>query len=292
MTDDIPTYVAKKQLRITGWKLTAEPLPLEWKDGAPKVSATHNTDWVNRRFFVLCLINWESLKGKGLNALPTDKPHAYYKLLLTAAEPAKVQLTLSNKEYLSICNVGPVPEPMLAIHDHEHDDIEMGNAVESDHCDLPPAKRQRTSKAKASPALASEGSSSSSSAAVPDQEEVPSVQQGFNSKSGVFISASEVVLEKHLKRGEKGSYCRLIVPCLAHIGCKKRRNVDTESGLLGVREALAFLAHWSIASSSYSDKTHIKFQPRCVANDAAAVATGMEFVEGDIEELARQVTEF
>ena len=292
MEDDVPTYVAMRQLRIKGWELTNDSLPLEWKDGLPKVSATRKTDWVNRRFFFLCLINWESLKGRGLNALPTDKPHAYYKLLLKAAEPAQVTLTLTNKEYLSICNVGPVPEPVLALDDQEHEDIEMDNAVASDEFDLPPAKRQRTTKAQASPALADEGSSSSSSAPLPEQEEVPPVQQGFSSFSGVFISSSEVVLEKHLKRGEKGSYCRLIVPCLAHIGCKKRRNVDTEKGLLGVKEALAFLAHWSSSSSSYSDKTHIKFQPRQVVNDAAAVDSGMEFVFGDIEELARQVREF
>jgi hypothetical protein len=281
-----------KKLKSQGWKMNGEQLPLEWKDGQPKVSATENTDWVNRRFFFLCLLDWESLKERGLNALPTNKPHAYYKLVLKAAEPANVQLTLSNAEYLSICNVGPVPEPMLALHDHEHEDIEMEDARESDHIDLPPAKRRRTIKAQASPALAVGGSSSSSSAPVPEQEEVPSVQQGFTVKSGVFISGCEVGLEKHLKRGEKGSYCRLIVPCLAHMGCKKRRNVHTEKGLLGVKEALAFLAHWSIASSSFSDKTHVKFQARCVANDAAALAKGMEFVEGDIEELVRQAMDF
>ena len=51
MTDDIPTYVAVKKLKSQGWEMAGERLPLEWKDGEPKVSATENTDWVNRRFF-------------------------------------------------------------------------------------------------------------------------------------------------------------------------------------------------------------------------------------------------
>ena len=283
------------QLQNKGWKLSEEPLPLEWKDGGSKIHATRTTDFVNRRFFFLCLLNWESLKARGLNALPTDRPHAYYKLLLTAAEPANVLMSLSNKEYLSICDVGPAPEPFLSVNDHERECVEMQSEGE-DAFDLPPAKRQRMNIADSSPLIALPlqcPTDLTASSMPPEQEEVPSPQKGFNFKSGVFISSSQVVLEKHRKRGEKGAYCRLIVYCTAHTGCKKHRNINACKGLLGVKEALAFLAHWSNSSSSFSSsKEHVPFQPRPVVNDAQAIANGMELVEGNIGELARQVSEF
>ena len=148
MTDDVPTYIALKELYQRGFKATDDPLPLEWTDGAPQHLGSRNTDFVNRRFFLLCLVNWESLRDKGLTALPTDQPHAFHKILMKAAEPSRVPLKLSNAEYTAICNGGPIPEPVLPVEDFDDQDAieddRAALAIEDIVCVAPPAKRRRT----------------------------------------------------------------------------------------------------------------------------------------------------
>ena len=98
------------------------------------------------------------------------------------------------------------------------------------------------------------------------------------------------------ERGEKGAYSRFILACSRHIGsnaqsgktCKKHRNVNVSLGVQGVRESLAFLVAWAIASDR---EAHARFVPtRRMVTDA--LNNSMHFVSGDIERLASQVSDF
>ena len=98
-----------------------------------------------------------------------------------------------------------------------------------------------------------------------------------------------------MQRGEKGAYTRFIVACGSHTGpnaqsgktCKKHRNINVSLGVQGVRESLAFLVAWALASDS---EAHVQFQPsrRMLAD---ALDNSMHVVSGDIERLASQVSE-
>jgi hypothetical protein len=303
LTDDVPTFIALKELYRRGFRVTDEPLPLKWKDGEPQRLGSRKTDFVNRRFFLICLVNWGSLRDKGLIALPTNQPHAYYKLVMKAQEPAGIPLALCNSEYIAICDGGPVPEPVLPVEDFGEPD-----AVEDDSAPLPiddavarPAKRRRVvvqvvEEPDQVPDASSSSSSSSSSSCDGVEAMFQPARQGHNQATGVFIGSKQVFIEQHLKRGERGAYCRLILPCHMHTGanaqgsraCKKHRNVHVSLGVQGVRESLAFLVAWARASNM---ERHVRFQPskRMVTD---VLDNSMYLISGDIEQLASKVSEF
>ena len=303
MTDDVPTFVAMRELRLRGFKALDDPLPLQWSDGSPKNFGNWKTDFVNRRYFLLCLINWETLRDKGLTGLPTNQPHAFYKLLMKTPEPSKIPLKLSNAEYVSICDGGPMPEPVLPVDDFDEqeaieDDI-AALAIDDIVCVARPAKRRRTVTGR-SLAASSSTVVTVCSTVVTDPNEVSasasSVRKGHNQATGVFIGSKQVFLEQHLIRGQKGAYIRFILACSKHTGedvqsgksCKKHRNVDVSLGVQGVRESLAFLVAWALASNNGA---HSTFQvSRYMIDDA--LANSMHVVSGDIERLASQVNEF
>ena len=303
MTDDVPTFVALRELHRRGFRALDDPLPLEWSDGSPKHFGHWKTDFVNRRHFLMCLINWESLRDKGLTALPTNQPHAFYKLLMKAPEPSQIPLKLSNAEYISICDGGPIPQPVLPVEDFEEQEAIEDHiaALEIDDvvCVARPAKRRRTVTGR-SLAASSSTVVTVCSTEVTDPNEVSasasSVRQGHNQATGVFIGSKQVFLEQHLIRGQKGAYCRFILACSKHTGadvqsgksCKKHRNVDVSLGVQGVRESLAFLVAWALASNNGA---HSTFQVTS-AMLADALAHSMHVVSGDIERLASQVNEF
>jgi len=234
--------------------------------------------------------------------LPTDQPHAFYKLLLKAQEPSRVPLKLSNAEYTAICAGGPIPEPVLPVEDYDDQDAieddRAALAIEDAVCAAPPAKRRRTMTVEEPDASSSSARSSSSSSDTDPTEVIASasaVRQGHNQATGVFIGTKQVFLEQHLQRGEKGAYSRFIVACGRHTGsngqngktCKKHRKVDVSLGVQGVRESLAFLVAWAQASDR---EAHVKFQPsRRMVTDALDLS--MHVVSGDIERLASQVSE-
>lgn len=272
-----------------------DPLPLQWDDEAPKMLGGKETDFVNRRFFLLCIVNWDALKARGLNALSTRQPHAYYKLLMKSAEPANVPLQLSHSEYVALCDGKPLPEPAMPIAD-----IEEPLAIEN--CEslpvpdsAPPPKRRRIIAQSLEEGDGSVSSSSSSSST--ESTVVGSfAKKGTTVATGVYIGSKQVFLERHLSRGMRGGYCRLILPCAKHIGalsasgkqCQKKRNVNVSLGLQGVRESLAVLVAW--ARESHRDK-HGVFQPTAPMR-TFALNHCMHVVSGDIGRLVDMVSEF
>ena len=302
LEDDVPTWVVMRDLFAQGFNTSKHQL-LQF-DGSQRVIGSKNDDFVNRRFFLLCLMNWESLKARGLELMSTAQPHAYYKVLLASQSPHLVPLKLSDIEYKKICDGGPLPEPVMAIEDYESREedeeedeekaADQGEEEEEEDRPLAPLKRRRICLAVDDDADvdadADSGTSSSSSSSCPADK------QGSSFATGVFIGLKPVHCERHLELGQRGSYVRLIVGCPRHSAiqapnsrkrhlCMKKRNINISRGGEGVREALAFLVAWSLAVDRVP---HIQFQPTrpMITN---ALEHFMHTVSGGVDELISKI---